>query len=214
MLVGMNFLQSPFSRSHAPQNLHPFFCPWTAGEVWNNAVEPGRLPNIRGNLALKGLRAPVQVLRDRWYVPHIYAQSPEDAVFAQGFVHAQERLWQMDFNRRVVAGRLAEILGEGGLLPDRVMRTFGFRRLVEKEAGIMPENLCALAEAYCAGVNSGIDLAVRQRKLPVEFTLLNYKPEPWEPADILGISKINELDPGRQLGCGVYAWAGDQPPGK
>ncbi len=153
-------------------------------------LSQGRLPQTQGSLTVNGLRAPVQVLRDRWYVPHIYAQSAEDAIFAQGFVHAQERLWQMDFNRRVVAGRLAEILGEGGLLPDRVMRTFGFRRLVEKEAGLMPENLCALAEAYCAGVNSGIDLAVRRRKLPVEFSLLNYHPEPWEPADILGISKL------------------------
>ena len=137
-----------------------------------------------------GLHAPVQVLRDRWYVPHIYAQSLEDAVFAQGFVHAQERLWQMDFNRRVVAGRLSEVLGEGGLLPDRVMRTFGFRRLVEMEASLMPEQLRGLTEAYSDGVNAWIDLAVRQRKLPVEFSLLSYRPEPWTPADSLGFSKL------------------------
>ena len=65
-----------------------------------STLDRGRLPQIKGNLTLKGLQAPVQVLRDRWYVPHIYAQSVEDAVFAQGFVHAQERLWQMDFNRQ------------------------------------------------------------------------------------------------------------------
>ena len=153
-------------------------------------LDRGRLPQIQGSLTLKGLRAPVQVLRDRWYVPHIYAQSAEDAVFAQGFVHAQERLWQMDFNRRVIAGRLAEVLGEGGLLPDRVMRTFGFRRLVEVETGRMPEQLRGLAEDYCAGVNSWIDLAVRRHKLPIEFSLLTYQPEPWAPADILGFSKL------------------------
>ena len=71
-------------------------------KVGISLLDRGRLPQVEGSLTVVGLHAPVQVLRDRWYVPHIYAQSLEDAVFAQGFVHAQERLWQMDFNRRVV----------------------------------------------------------------------------------------------------------------
>ncbi len=153
-------------------------------------LDRSRLPQIQGQLTLKGLQAPVQVLRDRWYVPHILAQSAQDAVFAQGFVHAQERLWQMDFNRRVVAGRLSEVLGEGALMPDRVMRTLGLRRVAEQEARMLPEKIRVIAEAYCAGVNAWIDLAIRKHKLPIEFTLLGYRPEPWVPADILGVPKL------------------------
>ena len=73
-----------------------------------------RLPQVKGTFSIQGLKAPVEVLRDRWGVPHIYARNARDVVFAQGFVHAQERLWQMDFTRRVVFGRLAEVLGVCG----------------------------------------------------------------------------------------------------
>lgn len=169
-----------------------FFTPIVASLVrlGISAFGRTRLPQVDGSLRLKGLKAPVQVLRDAWYVPHIYAQSIEDAIFAQGFVHAQERLWQMDFNRRVVAGRLSEVLGEGGLLPDRVMRTMGFRRVVEEEARQIEEPLAGLCQAYCQGVNAGIEQAVQRGRLPIEFSLLGYKPEPWVTADTLGFTKL------------------------
>src|SRR5512143_3126969 len=80
-------------------------------------------PRYEGSLGAKGLSAAVEILRDRWGVPHIYAESTPDVIFAQGFVHAQERLWQMDFNRRLVAGRLSEILGSIAVPVDRWMRT-------------------------------------------------------------------------------------------
>ena len=87
------------------------------------------LPQTRGNLKIQGLVDPVEVIRDRWGIPHIFARSETDLIFAQGFIHAQDRLWQMDFHRRLVAGRLAEVLGEVALPADRWMRILGMRRL-------------------------------------------------------------------------------------
>jgi penicillin amidase len=148
-----------------------------------------RLPRIKGKLVLEGPTASVEVLRDRWGVPHILAENASDAVFAQGLVHAQERLWQMDFTRRVVSGRLAEVLGEAAVPIDRVMRTLGFRRVTEREAAKLSGNLLRLLNAYCAGVNAWIT-AVGRGKLPVEFVLLGYAPEPWRIEDTLGWGKI------------------------
>ena len=91
------------------------------------------LPKKSGEIKLSELSAPVEILRDRWGVPHIYGQSQHDLFFAQGFVHAQDRLWQMDFNRRMVGGRLSEILGDVALPLDRWMRTLGMYRPAEQE---------------------------------------------------------------------------------
>ncbi|MGH8741438.1 MAG: penicillin acylase family protein, partial [Burkholderiales bacterium] len=85
------------------------------------------LPAWEGEVQVPGLAAPVEILRDRFGVPHIFAGSERDAHFALGFVHAQDRLWQMEMNRRVGAGRLAEVLGRGGLETDRFLRTLGVR---------------------------------------------------------------------------------------
>src|SRR6186713_1277609 len=89
------------------------------------------LPKTSGELHLPGLGASVEVLRDRHGIPHIYAASLEDAHFALGFVHAQDRLWQMEMNRRIAAGRMAEILGPGALETDRFLRTLGVRLVAE-----------------------------------------------------------------------------------
>lgn len=140
-----------------------------------------RRPPINGRLVLNGLRAPVEVIRDRWGVPHIYAHSDRDALFAQGFVHAQDRLWQLDFCRRMVAGRLAEILGEPALALDRWLRITTMRRVAEQEAAQLSAGVRAEAEAYAAGINAYI----ARGRLPIEFTLLGYRPEPWTPADSL-----------------------------
>src|SRR4030042_1984228 len=88
-----------------------------------------RLPTITGTLTLPGLDAPVEVLRDRWGVPHLYASSERDVYMAQGYVHAQDRLWQMELNRRTANGRLSEVFGALALDTDRAALTFGFRRL-------------------------------------------------------------------------------------
>lgn len=168
--------------------LYPLTSP--LAKVAISILSGSRLPPLRGEQHLKGLRGPVEILRDCWQVPHIFAADPADVLFAQGYVHAQERLWQMDFNRRVVAGRLSEIIGKNGLEADRVMRTLGFRRVAELEASDLPEPVCSLTEAFCQGVNAWIETAIQARRLPVEFSLLRYEPEPWTPTDVCGWAKL------------------------
>ncbi|MGZ5097979.1 MAG: penicillin acylase family protein [Usitatibacter sp.] len=141
------------------------------------------LPAIDGEVALKGLGAPVEVLRDKEGVPHLFARSERDAWFAMGYVHAQDRLWQMEFQRRVAQGRLAEFLGERAYDTDRLMRTLGLawmaQRIVAKLDAGTRENL----DAYSAGVNAFL---AADPVLPVEFQVFRMKPEPWKPADTLG----------------------------
>ena len=88
-----------------------------------------RLSETDGEISLQGLPGPVEIIRDRWGIPHIYAQTVEDAVLAQGFVHSQDRLFQMEFNRRTGQGTLSQLFGELALDTDRIIRTFGFNRL-------------------------------------------------------------------------------------
>jgi penicillin amidase len=144
------------------------------------------LPRIRGTLRLRGLHNPVEVLRDPWGVPHIYAETSHDLFFAQGFVHAQDRLWQLDFQRRLVSGRLAEVLGTEALPLDRWMRTLTMRRVSEQEIELLSEKITADLAAYAAGINARI----ARGRLPVEFTLLRYKPEPWTLPDTLSWIKM------------------------
>ena len=104
------------------------------GVVWHRLARRP-LPKQKGTIEVAGLRGPVRVRRDRWGVPHIEAERRDDLYFAQGFCHGQDRLWQMDFYRRVVRGRVAEMAGPEGLPVDRLMRTLGIRRAAEREAG-------------------------------------------------------------------------------
>lgn len=141
---------------------------------------------IEGKITLSGLRAPVEVFRDRWGIPHIYAQDETDLMFAQGFVHAQDRLWQMEFNRRLVAGRLSEILGEVAVPLDRWLRILGFRRAAEPEPSLLPPSLFKLIHAYATGVNTFIEM----RRYPLEFSLLRYEPQTWTVADSVSWGKM------------------------
>ena len=168
--------------------LYPVLGPVMKVALW--PIGRMRLPQVKGTLSTPGLEAPVEVLRDRWGVAHIYARNPRDMVFAQGFVHAQERLWQMDFTRRVVFGRLAEVLGEAALPADRAMRTLSLYATAEQEARIVTGEVCSLLESYRSGVNAWIELAKAKNKLPMEFMLLGYQPEPWQAADSLGWGKL------------------------
>lgn len=99
-----------------------------------------RFPQVDGNIQLKGLNSSVEVLRDRWGIPHIYASNLNDLFFAQGFVHAQDRLWQMELNRHTAQGRLSELFGEIALDTDRAIRTFGFNRLGQADYDLMDSN--------------------------------------------------------------------------
>ena len=147
-------------------------------------------PVRKGRLRLKGLREPVEIIRDRWDVPHIYAKSREDVFFAQGYIHAQERLWQMDFNRRLTAGRLSEILGSDAVPLDRWMRVIGLRRVAEKGLFKPDEETQSILNSYCAGVNAFI----ANGSLPVEFLLLDCKPEAWSLFDAIAWTKMMAWD--------------------
>ena len=146
------------------------------------------LPRTRGTTRVPGLKGPVEVIRDRWGVPHIYADLAEDLFFAQGYVHAQDRMWQMEFQRRVGSGRLSEVLGEATLEVDRFFRVLGLHRAAEAEAGALDDEVRRTLEAYAAGVNAY--MASRRGRLSVEFTLLRFEPQPWRPVDSLYWAKV------------------------
>jgi penicillin amidase len=144
------------------------------------------LPRLDGSIALPGLQKDVVVERDHWGVPHVRANSVEDMVEAQGYVMAQDRLWQMDLLRRVARGQLSEILGPVTLNVDKQFRTFGFARAADRDLGLMDPANRAILEAYTRGVNHFIEQ--HRDQLPLEFSLLKYKPQPWQPTDTLVIS--------------------------
>ena len=146
------------------------------------------LPRTRGSLTVAGLNGPVEIVRDRWGVPHIFAGDEHDVAFGLGFAHAQDRLWQMDFYRRVFSGTLAEVVGEPGVQVDRLMRRFGLRRAAEAQLSQIDGDTLARLEAYALGVNTFIESA--GRRLPLEFLILRYRPQPWAAADSVAFGKF------------------------
>jgi len=158
----------------------------TAAVLWHRLARRP-LPQVTGTIEVEGLRGRVRVRRDRWGVPHIEADEREDLHFAQGYCHGQDRLWQMDFYRRVVEGRVAEMAGEEGLAVDRLMRTLGIRRIAELEVAELEPELRAQIERFCAGVNCA---AADARALPFEMQVLRLGWKPWTPVDILSLGKL------------------------
>ena len=151
------------------------------------------LPKTEGEIPLAGINSAVEVLRDRHGIPHIYGASLEDAHFALGFVHAQDRLWQMEMNRRIGSGRLAEILGPAALDADRFMRTLGLRRVAEENLKHYDAETRRLLDAYAAGVNAFL---AAKPVLPPEFWILNATPEPWTAVDSIVWTKVMAWDLG------------------
>jgi penicillin amidase len=154
------------------------------GAAWWFVYRP--LPQIDGAAKVAGLQKEVTVERDIWGVPHIRAASVQDMVEAEGYVMAQDRLWQMDLLRRVARGQLSEILGPQTVAIDKEFRTMGFGRAAERDAAQMEPETRDLMEAYARGVNRFIEQ--HANRLPLEFSLLKYKPRTWTPADSLVIS--------------------------
>jgi penicillin amidase len=144
------------------------------GFAWRHLLKRS-LPAKNSRFTLNGLSKPVEIIRDRWGVPHIYAQNDQDLFFAQGFVHAQDRLFQMDTFRRVGSGRVSELIGSSGLATDRFARYFGWNKVAEAQMRSLDAETQKLLDVYSAGVNAYI----RQGNLPVEFSLLAYTPDPW-----------------------------------
>jgi penicillin amidase len=151
------------------------------------------LPVTSGELRLLGLSQPVTILRDRFGVPTIRAESEADAYFALGFVHAQDRLWQMDLNRRIAQGRLAEIAGKAGLANDRFFRTLGLEARTESTYQQLDEGTRQVLAAYTAGINAWIAGRDNLHLPPLEFMLAGIRPKPWRPADALLWSRVMAL---------------------
>lgn len=155
------------------------------------------LPTLDGRIAVAGLSAAVDVVRDEAGIPHVYAANDDDAWFALGWLHADDRLWQMEMSRRTAAGRLAEILGPAALDTDRFLRTIGVHRNAEAIAERLDASTRHALERYAAGVNA--ELAVRANRprvlLPPEFLLTGApRPEPWTPADSIGWATMMAWD--------------------
>ena len=154
--------------------------------VWYVFRRP--LARTQGELEIPGLPSPVEIVRDRWGVPHIYAEAEREALFAQGYVHASDRLFQMEYSRRLARGTLAEVFGGTALEADRWSRVLGFWRSALTEAqSLGPEENAALT-AYAEGVNAF--LADNRLRMPAEFTIAGFKPEPWQPEDTIGLLKV------------------------
>ncbi len=166
------------------------------GGVWTTA-EGAKRP-VFEELRIAGLDGDVTVLRDTWGVPHVFATTNHDLFLALGYVHAQDRMWQMDIQYRFAAGRLSEVLGKSFVEQDTFMRTVGLERDAEKFVASLPPGdiQSAALSAYAAGVNAWIDRE-SPRNLPLEFKLLNYEPEPWTP--------VHSLTEGELIAFGLSA---------
>jgi len=149
-------------------------------------VARSALPQLDGKLTVHGLSAPVKVTRDNHGVPAIEAATPEDLFLAQGYVTAQDRLWQMDIMRRFASGELSEILGSDTLKIDREQRILGLRAAAMKSLQIASPRDRSYFDAYAHGVNAFIDSHVSN--LPIEFRILKYKPKPWQAEDSIVIA--------------------------
>ncbi len=136
-----------------------------------------------GTLTVPGVSAPVRVVRDRWGVPHIYASTTEDLFFAQGFVQAEDRLFQMDLWRRASQGHLAEVLGSNFIGRDAMTRRMQYRGDLNVEWSSYGPDTKAIADAFVRGVNAWI--AIARARPPEEFVLAGWLPEFWEPEDLL-----------------------------
>lgn len=161
---------------------------------WLRHAMRDSLPVIDGVERLRGLQAAVTVRRDEHGVPHLEAASLEDLLMAQGYVTAQDRLWQMDMARRSAAGELSELLGSSTLEHDKAQRLLQMRATAERMAANLPEEERRYFEAYAQGVNAYID--DHREHLPAEFRVLAYKPRPWRTADsiVIGLSMVQTLD--------------------
>jgi penicillin amidase len=144
------------------------------------------LAPIAGELEIGGLQKPVEVIRDTWGVPHIYAQTTDDLFFAQGFVAAQDRLWQLDLWRRVAEGRVAEVAGPSAIDRDTFARLLRYRGDMDAEWRSYAPDARRIAEAFVRGVNAQIAyVAAHPEKLPIEFQITRTRPEPWTPEVVI-----------------------------
>ncbi len=167
-----------------------------AGVLWLYVAERQALPVMDGTQHVPGLSLPVIVRRDQHGVPHIEAATQDDLWFAQGYVTAQERLWQMDMFRRRSNGELAEVLGAKMLEHDRIQRILLIKKTAERIYRNLPADDRNRLDEYARGVNEYIAQSEAASHLPAEFRLLHYQPKPWTGADSVsvGMMEVQELD--------------------
>ena len=160
------------------------------------------VPSASGSLALAGLSAPVEIVRDKEGVPHIFAESMGDLFAALGSLHAQDRLWQMELTRRTGQGRLSEIFGERTYTTDVFLRTLDLYGHAERALEVLPPAARWNLEAYARGVNAYLTRPTGwlEPRLPPEFLVLRHKPEPWRPADSVVAVKLMALNLSTNLG--------------
>ncbi len=149
-----------------------------AGYVWWTRS----LPATQGSVAMPGLSAETRVIRDRFGVPHIFAASMNDAMRVLGYLHAQDRLFQMDITRRVSQGRLAAVIGQAGVSYDLLFRTLDLAGLARSSLSALSPEARSQLDAYAAGVNAWL---AEGHALPAEYAILGFTPEPWKPEDSL-----------------------------
>jgi len=158
-----------------------------AGMIYLNHLKTRAVPDYNAEVDLEGLEQPVTVYRDSLGIPHIYASSETDLYRTVGYVMAQDRLWQMDLLRRITTGRLSEVLDPGLVSADQLFRALDFTSKSELVLSRLDPGVIDIIEAYSDGINQYIE--EHQKKLPFEFAMLGYKPEPWEPihtANLIG----------------------------
>ena len=158
------------------------------------------LPDLNGSVTLKGLSGPVEVQRDSLGIPHIQARSQRDAYLAQGFVTAQDRLWQMEYDRRRGSGRWAEVVGPIGVAEDKLMRKFRLEASARADYLASAASTRQMLDAYAEGVNAFIDTSdtsntsrETSRRLPIEYRITGLSPEPWQPWDGLIVFKVRHI---------------------
>ncbi|HTJ29535.1 MAG TPA: penicillin acylase family protein, partial [Acidobacteriaceae bacterium] len=164
------------------------------GVLWLRHAMSASLPTVDGVIHLRGLTTPVTVRRDAHGVPHLSAENVNDLLFAQGYVTAQDRLWQMDMLRRNAGGELAEVIGSSMVEHDRLQRVMQLRNVAARIYSSMPEAERRRYEAYASGVN--LFLEQNRGHLPVEFRVLSYQPKAWAGVDsiLVGLNMIPMLD--------------------
>ena len=173
------------------------FAAWAGYFLLRNTVAP-----VSGTARVAGLSAPVEIHRDKDGVPHILGARLEDVHFALGFTHAQDRLWQMELQRRTGQGRLSELFGERTLNTDIFMRTLDLYGHAQRSFANLPEDARAQIEAYTRGVNAFMTrrTGLFEPRFPVEFLMLQHQPEPWSPADSMVTAKLLALQLSTNIG--------------
>ena len=152
-------------------------------ELWRSETTR-RVPDTSGSRSAP-VRDGVEIVRDEWGIPTVFASNDIDLFFGYGYAMAQDRLWQLDYYRRRAMGRLSEVLGPDGLDLDVVARTVGINRIAREQVETLPGTTLLRLDAFSRGINAVIEDC--QDRIPIEFDLLDYRPEPWRPLDSVAV---------------------------